>query len=76
MKDVQIGDELYTWIKPKDRDDIPIVKKVKIKDIFTIMVTADVNGSGWSIDVSRDNLYKTQEEAIEALQKELDRTQK
>lgn len=76
MKDVQIGDELYTWIKPKDREDMPIVKKVKVKDIFTIMVTADVNGSGWSVDVSRDNLYETQGEAMEALQKELDRTQK
>ena len=76
MKDIHIGDEVWTWIRPKNREDIPIIKKIKIKDIFTIMVTADVNGSGWSIDVSRDHLYPTKEDALQALQKELDRTQK
>ncbi len=76
MKDVKIGEEFWTWAQPHNRKAMVSVRKVKIKDIFTIMVTAEVNGSGWYIDVARDDLYPTQEEAMQALQKELDRVQK
>jgi len=72
-KELQIGKEYWTWVKSHDSHDIPFVRKIVIKDIFTVMVTADVSGTGWSIDVPKEELYNTQEDAIEALQKELDK---
>ena len=77
MKEIQIGDTFWTWVTPPDRADAPLVKRIVIKDIFTVMVTVDLNGSaGWSIDVPKEKLYDTQEEAIEALQRELDKNMK
>lgn len=76
MRELQVGDEYWTWVKPHNRNDTPFVRKIIIKDIFTVMVTADVNGTGWSIDVPKEELYESQDDAVEALQKILDKEEK
>ena len=73
MNEPKVGEEYWTWVKPNNNTAIHSVKKVVIKDIFTVMVTANVNGSGWSIDIPKVELYKTQDEALDALNKILEK---
>lgn len=72
MKDIKIGDEYWTWITSANDSNTPLVKKIIIKDIFTVMVVVDVQGNNWSLDVPRDKLYESSEEAVKALQEALE----
>lgn len=74
MKDINVGDEFWAYVIPWNRMEAPIVKKIVIKDIHAVMVTADINGL--SIDVPKDELYSSEEEAVKALQKILDEEDK
>lgn len=73
MEDIQVGDEYWTWLNGRNPIyDSPIVRKIKIKEVFTVMVVGDVVDSFGQVEVPKDELYKTQEEALEALHKILD----
>lgn len=66
----EVGQECWTWIFTQNRDDVPIVKKVKVKEIFTVMILVEANGN--AIEVPRTELYVSQEEALDELHKKLD----
>jgi|HubBroStandDraft_2_1064218.scaffolds.fasta_scaffold01505_7 hypothetical protein len=75
MEEIKVGDEYWICMTPKDKTQIPYVKKIVIKDIFTVMVTVDSQGQDWSLDVAKEDLFKTQEEALHALHETLDRAE-
>jgi hypothetical protein len=77
MEEIQVGDEYWTWLNGRNPIyDNPIVRKIKIKEVFTVMVVADVVDSFGQVEVPKNELYLTQEEALEALHKVLDEVAK
>jgi hypothetical protein len=77
MEDVKVGDEYWTWLNGRNPVyDNPLVRKIKIKEVFTVMVVADVIDSFGQVEVPKKDLYQTQDEALEALHKVLDEVEK
>ncbi len=73
MDKVKQGEEYWTWLNGRNPiHQSPLVKKVKIKEVFPMAVTADIIDSFGEVELYKEDLYETQGEAIEALHKVLD----
>lgn len=78
MKDeIKIGDEYWTWIVTKTPShDTPFVRKIKVKEVFAVMVVADIIDSIGQIEIPKTDLYSTQDEALDELHKIMDEAKK
>ena len=73
MEDINVGDEYWAWINGRNPvHDAPLVKKVRVTKVFGVMVVADVIDSFGQVELPKNDLYKTQEEALNALHDVLD----